>query len=110
MKMLIMALGLLCSMTTFAYDYDIAECGNTDGSGRNINLVIVNNEVVQVRFLTGSETVSRVLAPARVPTQQDGNFTFYTIPGIYGFMVVQNEVLKDLWGQVRLENEIYYCD
>ncbi len=97
-------------MNIMASDFEIAECANTDDSGRNINLVIFNQDVAQVQVLAAPGVISKVLSPVRVVNQQDTEATFYSIPGSTGLMDVQNTVLKDLWGIVHLENGTYFCD
>lgn len=98
-----------CLLSTAALaNYNVVNCDSTQGTDHSLTLIVVNNDVKQVRVLSPGHR-TRALVPTRVINQNIEGSTLYTLIGIPGFMEVENKVLEGNRGFVKLSNDEFSC-
>lgn len=96
------------SMSAMAADYSIVNCSSVSGNARALRLIIVNQEIQQVRIRVNSHR-ERALTPARVQDQNVEGFTLYSFAGSPALMEVENQILSGDAGTLKLANEELSC-
>jgi hypothetical protein len=98
-------------LSAFAHaDYSKITCDSIRGTDHILTLVVVNQDVKQVRVQTAGSRV-HPFVPIRVNNQNIDGVTLYTLNGgVTGFLEVENEVLSGNSGQVRLLGDEFSCN
>lgn len=109
MKALILSLMSFTFLTVSAHaEYSMVNCDSIRGTNRSLTLVVVNQDVKQVRVQTNGSR-QRALIPNKILNQNIDGVTLYTVVGLSGFMEVENKVLEGNGGIVKLADDEFSC-
>lgn len=95
-------------MTSFAFaNTERVNCDSIRGTNRSLLLIIVDSDLKQVRVLTAARHF--VLVPQKINTQNNPDFTFYTVLGQPSILQVENKVLENNGGLVKFSGDEFSC-
>jgi hypothetical protein len=107
MKNLILLVTFLTANSAFA-NYQLVNCDSIVGTENSMQLIVVNNDVKQIRVTSGMRT--KAFIPNKLQIQNIENKTIYTVVGIPGLFQVENTVLNDGGGIVQFANDEFSCN
>ncbi len=107
MKNLMIMATLLAANSAFA-NYQLVNCDSIRGTENRMQLIVVNNEVKQIRVTSGMR--SKAFIPNKLQIQNVENKTIYSVVGMPGLFQVDNGVLNDQGGLVQFANDEFSCN
>lgn len=87
--------------------FRLVDCINVSGNQKDLTLVVLNNDVKQVRV--SSRFGQRALVPNKLAHQNLPGVTLYSVVGVPGLMQVSNTIFEEKSGIVRLSTEEFSC-
>lgn len=105
-----LALFTLATISLSAHaEYNVVNCDSIRGTSHMLTLVVVDQNLKQVRIQSSNARRSTALMPVKIINQNIKGITLYTVAGLPGLMKVDNQVLTGNGGLVDLANDEFSC-
>jgi hypothetical protein len=98
----------IISTSSFAA-YEIVNCDSIRGTNRSLSLIIVNNDVKQIRFLNPGSNRPMALMTRKLNIQNFPELTIYSAMGISSLIKVENNILAGNGGLVSIDSDEFSC-
>lgn len=110
MKKTLTSLILFSIISTSAFaGMEIVNCDSIRGTNQAISLIVVNQDIKQVRILNPASNRPHALLASKLNVQNIPNITLYRLMGLPTLMKVDNKVLEGNGGLVSFGSDEFSC-
>lgn len=107
-KFLVLAASLIAFSIQAQAEYTTVSCQSRSNPDRDLTLIIVNQDIKQVRVQSGG-SLPRVFMANKLTNQSVEGLILYTVQSVPGLMEVESKILVGEGGSVRLNSDSFYC-